>query len=65
MVHITSARLKIWSVDFLNIKKDSVQDIQPADCQSNWFIVKNMTASLTRSTEKNKFKAGVEQNAKR
>ena len=58
MTHIMLGQPRILNCAFHSIKVVKAQNIHLDDCQSHWFIVKNMTASLTRFIERSKFKAG-------
>jgi len=55
---------KTWNIVYLNIKKEKAQNIHRADCQLNWFTLKNMEEFLTLMSERSKFKIGAGQNVK-
>jgi len=64
MTHIMLGQLRILIYAFHNIKVAKAQNIHLDDCQSSWFIVKNMIVSLKHFIERNKSKVGPDVNVK-
>lgn len=64
MVLTMLAQPKIWNSVFFNIKKEQAHNIHLDDCQSSWFIPRNLNGFLKPMPEKSKFRIGAGQSEK-